>query len=101
MYGAIRTYRVTDAGEIARRVKDEFIALVQTVPGFVAYYVIDGGDGTLSSITIGEDSDGVEESTLRASEWIREAGLDSLIESGPEVVAGEITVEQARTGART
>jgi hypothetical protein len=101
MHGAIRTYRVTDADQISRRVTEEFISLVQNVPGFVAYYVIDTGDGTLSSITIAEDSEGVEESTLRASEWIREAGLDSLIESGPEITVGEITVSQTRTGART
>ena len=100
MYGAIRNYRVTDADEIARRVKDEFIPLVRTVPGFVAYYVIDGGDGTLTSVTICEDSTGVEESTLRASEWVQER-LADLIESGPDVTAGDVTVDLSRAGSRT
>jgi hypothetical protein len=41
VYAAIRTYRVTDAEEIARRVRDEFVPMVRDVPGFVAYYVVD------------------------------------------------------------
>jgi hypothetical protein len=97
VYGVIRTYRATDMAELSRRVKDEFIPIVQDVPGFVAYYLIDGGGGTGSSITICEDKEGVEASTARASDWVKER-LADLIESGPEIVAGEVTVEQTRVG---
>ena len=100
MYGAIRTYRVTDAEELARRVRDEFVPIVREVPGFVAYHVVDGGDGTLSSITICEDREGVEESTTRAADWVRER-LASLIESGPEIMIGEIIVDHSRIAAAT
>jgi hypothetical protein len=83
--------------ELSRRVKDEFVPIVQEVPGFVAYYVIDGGDGTASSVTICESKEAVDASTARAADWVRER-LSELIESGPEIVAGEVTVEQTRVG---
>jgi hypothetical protein len=100
VYGAIRTYRVTDADEISRRVRDEFVPMVRDVPGFVAYYVVDAGGGKISSVTICEDREGVEESTARAADWIEER-IASLIESGPEITIGEITVDHARVGATT
>lgn len=100
MYGAIRTYRVTDVGELTTRVRDEFIPLVRDIPGFVGYYVLDSGGGTVSSITICEDPAGVEASTARAKEWVQER-LSSLIESGPEIMTGEIIVDHARVGATT
>jgi hypothetical protein len=100
VYGAIRTYRVTDAEEISRRVRDEFVPMVRDVPGFVAYYVVDAGGGTISSITICEDRGGVEESTARAADWVSER-IASLIESGPEIMTGEILVDHTRIGATT
>ena len=98
MYGAIRTYRVTDIEELSRRVNDEFVPLVSDTPGFVAYYVIDGGDGTVSSITICQDWEGVEATVARAADWIADR-ISSLIESGPDIMIGEITVDHARVGA--
>ena len=100
MYAAIRTYRVTDAEELARRVRDEFVPMVRDVPGFVAYYVIDAGGGDLSSVTICDSREGVEESTARAADWVGER-LGSLIESGPDVMAGDVIVDHARVGATT
>jgi hypothetical protein len=100
VYGAIRTYRVTDAEELSHRVRDEFVPMVRDVPGFIAYYIVDHGGGAISSITICEDREGVEESTTRAADWVSERAAP-LIESGPEIRIGEITVDHARIGATT
>ena len=98
MYGAIRKYRVSDAGELFRRVEDEFVPMVRDVPGFVAYYVIDGGDGTAASVTICRDEAGVEESTARATEWARTSASD-LVDGSPEVTTGEVVVEYSQMSA--
>ena len=87
MFAAIRTYGVTDIDELSELVKDGFLPIVESVPGFVAYYVVDAGDGLASSITICEDKTGVDESTSRAAGWVEENALD-FIESGPAVVTG-------------
>lgn len=96
MFAAIRTYSVNDVDELSEIVKEGFLPIVETVPGFVAYYVVDAGDGVASSITICEDKTGVEESTSRASDWVEENAL-GLIESGPAVVTGVVTAEIANT----
>ncbi len=96
MFAAIRTYGVTDIDELSELVKDGFLPIVESVPGFVAYYVVDAGDGMASSITICEDRTGVDESTSRASEWVEENALE-FIESGPAVVIGAVTAETAAT----
>ena len=82
MFAAIRTYGVTDIDELSELVKGGFQPIVESVPGFVAYYVVDAGDGVASSITICEDKTGVDESTSRAAEWVEEHALE-FIESGP------------------
>lgn len=96
MFAAIRTYSVNDVDELSEIVKEGFLPIVETVPGFVAYYVVDAGDGVASSITICEDKTGVEESTSRASDWVEENAL-GLIESGPAVVTGVVTAQTANT----
>jgi hypothetical protein len=100
MYAAIRKYRVTDAEELSRRVRDEFIPIVKDVPGFVAYYVVDAGNGELMSITVCQDEEGVEESTARAADWVGER-ISSLIESGPEITTGNVIVDHARVATTT
>ena len=95
MHAAIRRYRVTDIDALVSKVEDEFVDQVKEIDGFVGYYVIDGGDGTAASVTVGETEDAVENSTRRASEWVRESAAD-LIEGAPEVTAGEVRVRAER-----
>jgi len=97
VYAAIRTYGVADAEELSELVREEFLPIVETVPGFVAYYVLDAGEGVLSSITICEDEAGLDESTSRAGAWVEERALD-LVESGPTIVTGTIAAERTREG---
>lgn len=96
MFAVISTYGVTDIDEFSELVKDGFLPIVESVPGFVACYVVDAGDDLASSITICEDKAGVDESTSGAAEWVEEHALD-FIESGPAVVTGTVLAETAAT----
>ena len=96
MFAGISTYGVTDVDEFSELVKDGFLPIVESVPGFVACYIVDAGDGMASSITICEDKTGVDESTSREAAWVEENALD-LIESGPAVVTGAVLAETAAT----
>jgi hypothetical protein len=42
----------------------------------------------------------VEDSTARAADWVSDR-ISSLIESGPEIMTGEVPVDAARIGAAT
>ena len=95
MHAAVRSYRATDVDALVEKVEAEFVARVKEVDGFVGYYVIDGGDGSVASVTVGETAQAVEESTSRAADWVRESAAD-LIQGAPDVTAGEVRVRAER-----
>ena len=95
MHAAVRTYKVPDVDALVEKVEAEFVERVKSVDGFVGYYVIDGGDGTAASVTVGETEQAVEESTQKAAEWVKESAAD-LVEGAPEVTAGEVRVRAER-----
>ncbi len=96
MFAAISTYGVTDIDDLSDLVREQYLPIVESVPGFVAFYLVDPGDGLATSITICEDKGGADEATSRAVDWVQERALD-LIESGPAVVTGAVTAETAAT----
>ena len=96
MFAAISTYGVTDIDDLSDLVKEQYLPIVESVPGFVAFYLVDPGDGLATSITICEDKGGVDEATSRAADWVQERALE-LVESGPAVVTGAVTAETAAT----
>jgi hypothetical protein len=90
VYAAVRRYEgVTDPAEDRRRVREEFVPLLKDMPGFVAYYEIDAGNGVMVTISVFEDQAGEEASTERATEWVRENEA-SISPKPPEVTAGEV-----------
>jgi hypothetical protein len=95
VHASIRRYRVRDIDTLVDKVESEFVEQVKEIDGFVGYYVIDGGDGTAASVTVGETADAVAESTRRAAAWVRESASD-LVEGAPEVTVGEVRVRAER-----
>ena len=98
MYTAIRRYEGTDAGalrEITRRAEEEFLPLLKQIPGFVAYYIVDAGEGTIASVSVFEDPAGVAESTRVAERWVRE-NIGALAPNPPQLTAGEVVVQAER-----
>jgi hypothetical protein len=100
MYATVRRYEgVTDPAEAGRRVAEGFVPILREVPGFVAYYWVDAGDGVMVSTSIFEDleatmgifedREGVAESNRRAAEWVRE-NLAHLLPNPPQITAGEV-----------
>ena len=97
MHASVRRYRVRDIDTLVSKVESEFVERVKEIDGFVGYYVIDGGDGTVASVTVGETADAVAESTRRAGDWVRESVAD-LMDGQPEVTVGEVRVRAEREG---
>lgn len=95
MHAAVRKYRTSDIDALVQKVEDEFAQQVKGVDGFVGYYVIDAGDGTAATVTVGETAEAVEESTKLAADWVRDSIAD-LIEGPPEITAGEVRVRVER-----
>ncbi|BAC68527.1 hypothetical protein AQJ43_28780 [Streptomyces avermitilis] len=90
MYAAVRRYEgVTDPAEAARLVNEGFVGLMREVPGFVAYYWVDAGNGVMVSTSVFQDRAGAEESISRASDFVRD-NLASLLPNPPQVMAGAV-----------
>ncbi|QKW07974.1 hypothetical protein HUT18_17850 [Streptomyces sp. NA04227] len=90
MYAVVRRYEgVTDPVEAGRRVDEGFVPLLRQVPGFVAYYWIDAGDGVMVSVSVYDNQAGADESVRRAADFVRN-NLASLLPHPPQVTSGQV-----------
>jgi hypothetical protein len=95
MQASIRQYRTSDAAEVGRRAGDGtsgFPPIAREIQGFQAWYLVDSGDGTLTTITICDDESGIDESVDKAREWVGENAAD-LIEGSPTVTNGRVEAQ--------
>jgi hypothetical protein len=94
MYVAVRRYEgVTDPQKVAQ-VAQDFVPIISEVPGFVAHYFADAGDGVTVATSVFEHKDAEEESTFLAGEFVAEH-LAPLLPSPPQVTAGEVIAYKA------
>lgn len=95
-YVSIRRYEgIINIEEVAQRAKEGFVPIISATPGFIAYHIIDAGDGVAASISIFENQAGAEESTRRAATWVKE-NLAQFIPNPPQVTAGEARVSHQK-----
>jgi hypothetical protein len=95
MYATVRRYEsVPDPAEAARVVAEHFVPIVSQLPGFVAYYWADAGDGVMISTSVFAGRAAAEESNLRAAEWIRD-NAPGLLPKPPHVTAGQVVAHAA------
>jgi len=95
MYVAVRRYEgVSDPQRVAQLVEEDFLPIISEMPGFVAYYCVDAGDGVMVSTSVFEHKDAEEQSTFRAGEFVVK-DLGSLAPNPPQVTAGEVVAHKA------
>jgi hypothetical protein len=95
MYVAVRRYEgVRDSQKVAQLVEEDFVPIISQMPGFVAYYCVDAGDGVMVSTSVFEHKDAEEQSTFVAGEFTVE-DLGPLSPNPPQVTAGEVVVYKA------
>ena len=96
MYVAVRRYDgVSDAQKVARLVEEDFVPIISEMPGFVAYYCVDAGDGVMVTTSVFEHKAAEEQSTFRAGEFVAE-DLGHLAPNPPQVTAGEVVSYKAK-----
>jgi hypothetical protein len=63
MFAALRRYEgITDPAAVGELVDESFMPLLEHLPGFIAYYWIDAGDGTMTSLSVFESNDEADKS---------------------------------------
>ncbi|MEU6069729.1 MULTISPECIES: hypothetical protein [Streptomyces] len=90
MYAAVRRYEgVTDPAEAGRRVSEGFVPLIRQIPGLLAYYWVDAGNGVMISTSVFENESGADESIKKAAVFVRD-NLTSLLPNPPQVMSGQV-----------
>ena len=96
MYAAVRRFEgVTDSQEVVQVAKEGFLPLISEMPGFVAYYLVDAGDGVTVSTSVFEHKEAEEQSTFRAGEFVAQ-DVGHLAPNPPQVTAGEVVAYKAK-----
>jgi len=96
MYVAVRRYEgVRDAQKVAQLVEEDFLPIISEMPGFIAYYCVDAGDGVMVSTSVFEHKDAEEQSNFRAGEFVAE-DLGLLSPNPPQITAGEVVAYKAK-----
>ena len=90
-YLAIRQYQLAPGRtmeELHAVVESGFIPILQQVPGFREYFLVESGEG-LQSLSVFTDQGGAEESTRRAADWVRQ-NLTGFFTGPPTVTTGSV-----------
>ncbi len=95
MYTSIRRYSTSpeDVASIMEIVKQGDIhERIGSIPGFVAYYMVDCGGGVVATVSVFNDQSGADQSNAVAAEWVKEKILPTYSLSAPEISAGEVVL---------
>jgi len=96
MFCSVRRYRTDPArvDELMHRIDEGFAELVSEESGFVAYQVLDCGEGNVVTLTTFRDDEGAENSVAMAAAWVRDNLTDVEIER-VDAFMGEAKVSRA------
>jgi hypothetical protein len=95
MYASLRHYKM-GAGSIdslMHQVDQEFAPALAQEPGFVCYFALDTGDGTIQTISIFHDKNSAFRSNELSAEYVHE-NLTEFELNRTDVVAGEVLVSR-------
>jgi hypothetical protein len=86
----VRRYEgVTDTKEAARVVQEGFVPLISKLPGFIAYYWVDGGNGVMISVSVYTNKEAEEQSNKIAADFAKK-NMAKLLPNPPRITAGHV-----------
>ena len=96
MHATIRRYEgvdMTRTNEVTSKIKQTLVPQLRKLPGFAGYYLIEAGNGVLSSLGLFETSEQGDESTKVVSKWITDEKLDTAIPNAPKITSGKVVAQ--------
>lgn len=97
MFATIRRYESIDQSrtdELVKKVDDTLLPSLSDLPGFEGYYLIDAGEGVMSSIGFFDTAEHADESTRVVSNWVRDEKLEAALPNRPKITTGEVVVQK-------
>ncbi len=102
MHATIRRYEGVDqarTSEVSRKVNETLVPKLRALPGFKGFYMIEAGNGVISSLGLFESPEQIEPSTKLAASWIREEKLETALPNEPKITSGKIVASSNGVGA--
>ena len=99
MFATIRRYDGVDQNrtvELTRKVNETLIPKLEKLSGFAGYYLIEAGNGIVSSLSLFETPEQGKESTKVVASWIRDEKLDTMIPNEPKITSGQVVAHSDR-----
>ena len=102
MHATIRRYEGVDTtrmNEVVGKVNEKLVPQLRELPGFSGYYLIEAGNGVLSSFGLFETSEQADESKTLVTKWISDENFNSLIPNPPKITSGKVVAQSERVPA--
>jgi hypothetical protein len=97
MHATIRRYDGIDqtrTDELVGKVNESLAPKLSALPGFKGYYLIEAGNGIMSSLGLFETVEQAEESTKVAAGWVRDEKLERAFPNAPKITTGKVVAHQ-------
>ena len=96
MHATIRRYEGVDTtriNDVVSRVDETFIPQIRELPGFAGYFLMEADNGVLSSISLFETLEQMDESTKLVSKWISDENFSRAIPNPPKITSGKVVAQ--------
>jgi hypothetical protein len=96
MHATIRRYEGVDTtrmNEVTGKVKETLVPQLRELPGFSGYYLIEAGNGVLSSFGLFETSEQADESKKLVTKWISDENFNTVIPNPPKITSGKVVAQ--------
>jgi hypothetical protein len=103
MHAIVRRYEGIDTkrtDELTRKVGESLTPRLSKLPGFSGYFLIEAGNGVMSSVNFFDTSAQADESTRVVAEWLREEKLETLVPNPPKITGGKVIVKEMNGATR-
>jgi hypothetical protein len=97
MHATVRRYDGVNESrrdELTKKVNEALIPQLSELPGFSGYYLVEGGSGVITSISLFDSQDHADESTRLAATWIKDEQLEDALPNPPKVTFGKVIAQK-------
>ena len=102
MHATMRRYEGVDASrtdELTKKVNESLLPRLSKLPGFDGYFLIEAGNGVMTSVSFFDTSAHADESSRLASSWVRDEKLETALPNPPKITFGEVIAQRKTNGA--
>jgi hypothetical protein len=93
MHAILRRYEGVESSrtvELTRKVDNELVPKLKELRGFSGYYLIEAGNGVMTSISLFDTAEQADKSSRIASNWVRDEKLETALPNAPKITLGEV-----------